>query len=577
VQGYPQQGIHPIPAAEIGPFGSAELTLIDKNTDVTPYGSLVRFSDSSDPTADKGDDQTPIPFKPVTHGQFRFTKLNIIDKFGQAISAIDPRYGHEHDQAVYPCISDYFEPQLLPDGQPNVVRKPAKPGFCEFVQIPPEINQPSRLNSSFLMHDPRHDDHPTEYSYWRPVTEWENPIWGWLVLNYVDYGIQIFLPDGTFYREVRIASPTAPKTTSTSAKWLPFGPPPTPSNTDQLDNLLAKLTDPDQTYLLAFLAMANNSLESSASVPSAYATFLNSLVGRPLALVNAGWSLELASDAKTDQSSLDDHIHKPKPRGLLPGGEVYSFSVKLGDENRASDGLVGYFNTLTEPKAGNELDLTKIYTYYADNPPTGPMQPIGTSNYPKLQSFWLKPDDYIVRGSTPEEMANAFSRDWNKHFTVVGMIIDPFVPTTAYSSILPIDNLQLPSWTWEKALKKMTAFFHMGPIIVTEDVQQYYDPKKALSPNYKLDPPDEDDTVKSSAVGIPSLPIASWAWLHPFVNPDSKAQEYMALGLGKVDSRPKYEKGPYTAIEGYLQLKAPIVRPDAPAPAPAPAPKARQG
>ena len=40
----------------------------------------------------------------------------------------------------------------------------------------------------------------------------------------------------------------------------------------------------------------------------------------------------------------------------------------------------------------------------------------------------------------------------------------------------------------------------------------------------------------------------------------------MALGLAKVDPKPGFEKGPYTALEGYLQLKAPIIRPDAPAP-----------
>jgi hypothetical protein len=509
-------------------------------------------------------DTMPIPFKPVTHGQFRFTKLNIMDKFGQAIHAIDPRYGHEHDQAVYPCISEYFEPQLI-DGQPNIVRKD-KPGWCEFVQIPPQINQPARLNSAFMIHDKRSDT-STDYSYWRPVTEWENPIWGWIVLNYVDYGIQIFLPDGTFYREVRIASPTAKVTTSTSGKWLPFDAPKSLPNTGQLDQLLAKLNEPDQKYLIAFLDMANRSLETSSSVPSAYASYLNSLVGRPLALVNAGWSLELASDAKQDQSSLDDHIHKQTETGLLDGKEIYNFPVKLGDRNRACDGLVGYFNVFdtNNLQPGNELDLTKLYTYYADDPATDPMQPIGTSNYPALSSFWLIPDNYVLK-PTPEDMAKAFAKAWNESYRVFGTIVDPFIPITAYSSIMPIQNLQLPPWTWENALKKITAFFHMGPILVTEDVQQYWNPKKTLTQNYKLDPPEDDQTIKDSTVGIPSLPIANWAWLQPFVDPDDNKQKYMALGLGKVDSRPKYEKGPYTAIEGYLQLKTPIVRPDAPSP-----------
>ncbi|EER25092.1 hypothetical protein D8B26_007692 [Coccidioides posadasii str. Silveira] len=558
---YPGEGVQPIADAYKGPFHNNELKLIGIHSEMTPYASLVRFTAEQAlmTTAVSHDDPSPVPFKPVTHGQFRFKKLNIIDKFGQAINAIDPRYGYEDREAVYPHISEYFAPQLLPDGQPNVVRQPVEKGYCEFAQVPPGINQHARLNSAFMIHDTRSDTHPTDYSYWRPVTEWENPIWGWIVLNYVDYGIQVFLPDGTFYREVRIASPTAPQHTSTSAKWLPFNPPATSPDTGQLDQLLNKLADPDPTYLLAFLDMANKSLESSSSVPSAYATFMNSLVGRPLALVNAGWSLELATDAKSNQSTLDP---RPPKLGLMGGQDIYQFPVKLGDENRASDGLVGYFKTKSRLKAGDELDLSKIFTYYTGDNPTGPLEEISTTNFPDFQAFWLKPDSYIERGNDAQQGAQEFFRDWNRAFQVFGMIIDPFVPVTAYSSMLPMNNLRLPPWTWQKAFEKMTAFFHMGPTIVSDDVQQYYHPDKALSADYKLYPPSSDQTIEGSAVGIPSLQSGSWAWLQPFINATSDNPEYMALGLGKVDSRPKYQKGPYTAIEGYLQLKAPIIRPE---------------
>lgn len=131
----------------------------------------------------------------------------------------------------------------------------------------------------------------------------------------------------------------------------------------------------------------------------------------------------------------------------------------------------------------------------------------------------------------------------------------------------------------------MTAFFHLGPVLVTDDVQQYWDPLKTLSQSYNLNPPDKDETVPGSAVKLPSLDVASWAWLQPFTEPapaggvgsgsggekgadppseDKKETKYMALGLAKVDAKPGFEKGPYTALEGYLQLKAPIIRPDAP-------------
>ncbi|KAK3307147.1 uncharacterized protein B0T15DRAFT_166212 [Chaetomium strumarium] len=597
--GYAISGIQPLPDAVAGPFGKAELGIVGAESELTPFGRLVLFDmpSPSPSTGGTGDTTGPLPFKPARHGQFRFSKLNIVDKFGQAISAIDPRYGHEHDEAVYPCLSSYFAPQQLAGGQPNAVRPPARPGYCEFAQVPPAINQPARLNCTFVKHDERWDRDKTGYAYWRPTTEWESPVWGWVVLNYADYGVQIFLPDGTFYREVRLASPTAPGHTSAGAKWLPFDPPATPpAGTGQLDRLLERLAALDQTYLLSFLAMLGASLDATASAPSAYGTFLNSLVGRPLALVNAAWSLELATDACKDQSSLDGHEHKKQQTSLLDNGDgehVYQFPLKLGDKARANDGLVGYFpaQQTDTPQPGDELDLDVAYTYYPAAPgelapghqrPTT-TEPIGPDNYPKLQAFWCPPDRYTPPAVTdPQTAARNYARDWNAALRVFGLIVDPFVPVTSFTGgVQPAGSLALPPWTWQAALHRMTAFFHAGPLLVTRDVQEYWDrdPCQTLRPAYALSPPDQDQTVKDSHVGIPALDVASWAWLQPFWNAASSGtasaaaasrtekeeeggkQEYMALGLAKVDGKPAYEKGPYTALEGYLQLKAPIVRP----------------
>lgn len=564
-----KEGLNPIQDAKTGPFQDKDLKMIDRHSELTPYGSMVQFArpvQESEPDTGEESQLHPNPFKPATHGQFRFLKLNIVDKFGQAISAIDPRYGHEEDEAIYPLLSQYYAPQTLandPD-QPNVVHPPGRDqkSYCEFVQVPPAINQPARLNSAFMMHDTRYDKNgPREYSYWRPATEWENPIWGWIVLNYVDYGIQLFLPDGTFYREVRLASPGSQQHTSASAKWLPFAPPAERPKTQQLDHLIDKLVEEDQKYLNAFLGMANQSLEKGTTAPSAYAGFLNSLVGRPLALVNAGWSLELSTDAKKPQAKTGSDIEQ-EPRMKLRGvqdnsKDVYRFPLKLGDKDRTSDGLVGYWNTSESPNPGNELDLSKIYTYYTSNDSSGTLHDITKDNLPHFESFWLNPDDYSVY---QEKSAQQFTKDWNNRLQVFGTIIDPFLPINAYSSILPINGLQLLPWMWQQAMQKMTAFFHMGPIVVTDDVQPYYDEGKRLTGNYQLSPPEKDQTVPRSAVVLPSLQSGNWAWLQPFVDP-SDTEFYNALALGKTDNRPRYQQGPYTAVEGYLQLKEPIVRP----------------
>jgi hypothetical protein len=108
---------------------------------------------------------------------------------------------------LYPCISDFYEPQVVDDTQfANTVIQDNK-GQCEFIQLPPQINQDTRLNAHFVKRTADDDPPPVvsgTLAPWRPMTEWENPIWGWVVANHAESGIQLFLADGTFYREVRL-------------------------------------------------------------------------------------------------------------------------------------------------------------------------------------------------------------------------------------------------------------------------------------------------------------------------------------------------------------------------------------
>lgn len=123
-------------------FLDGQFEIMGTETDLTPYGNLVHI-----PT-----DRIDSVFKPVTHGQFKFTKLNIIDKFGQVINAFDPRWDAPH-RYLRPCLSEYYAPQPLPDGTPNMVeRGPEGPGKREsqFAQLPPHINQPARVNCEFV-------------------------------------------------------------------------------------------------------------------------------------------------------------------------------------------------------------------------------------------------------------------------------------------------------------------------------------------------------------------------------------------------------------------------------------------
>ena len=530
-------------------------------TGTTPYANNVTFGD------------IPYsPFKPVTHGQFCFTKLNIIDKFGQAVSAINPT--NLDPEPLYPVISEYYHPQQLPLAagetvpDANVVIKGEKNGFCRYVQVPPNINQDARINAVFLTREEPTTAQPLPP--WRPALEWESPIWGWMVVNYVEEGIQFFLPDGTFYREVRLGGVNG---STEPPKWKPFSDPAngkvTPEGTSQLDALLMKFHD-DSNYLRDFISVINLGLDAVPAAPTDYANYLPAIIGKPLALVNIGWSLELSTDSLTNQSlqSLD--------RTAEPALTSYSFPLRLGDPDRVFDGLIGFYDaapntyspttkTAQGPTLGTELTLNNLYTHFIPKKiystvisPIDPSDPKASTHFIPLTPYKL--DGVLTR--TPDDL----HAQQNAQYRVVGAIIDPYTALHGYSGIQPIAALQLPSWSVQLALKKMTAFFTLGPLLITTP-----DPASRYNPNLNLsqstDPVTVADTRGTAAPGtgipIPAMQTADWQWLQPYFVDDgtgkgTKTTQWNGMGIEMLDTNAHLEDGPYTAVEGYLQLKTPL-------------------
>jgi hypothetical protein len=534
---------------------AATLGLVDGESALTPYGSLVAFG---------LEDYPSMPFKPVTHGQMVFTKLNIIDKFGQAICLppsnrrkINPP--EPPDAQIYPCLSDYLAPDVIqahPDdhtGALNTVFPVAEPvvdgqwPFCPFIQLTHSINQDARINAAFLIQDTFKSG---TYSAWREATDYESPIWGWLVINYADLGLQFFLGDGTFYREIRRGGVNG---TNVSAKWLPYdaekgGLKPTDAGMHQLDQLINQLTpgvDTDGTYLQAFFDMINGSIKNMPFPPSSYAGYANAIVGKPLALVNVGWSIELAEPPITPQfNSLD-------VRGDSWKGELlrYDFKLKIGDKERNFDGVVGYYkssnNDRTSPTAAvpaPQTTWTELFTYFTPERPHNNVKGIDTSNFLKLNPYYIDPE--------PESTPNMIDAK-NRKYTVTSLLVDPYTPMHGYSPVLPTKTIQIPPWAVQTAMDKMHAFFRLGPCLVTSDVPPTYDQANARNP----------DGTFAAALKLPiSGRKGTWTWLQPYAQDGfddkgfDKSPRFATMDVQEDLGQIRFEQGPYTLVEGYLQL-----------------------
>ena len=175
----------------IGLTGKEDFQLMSGQMSKTPFASSIDI-----PT----DVTTHNPFKPCIHGQFRFTKLNIVDKFGQIVQGVQQFSDTENAAGavgltatpLFPCLGEFYSVEQNTDGTAQIVL-PRTDNKCNFVQLPPSINQDARINTMFLT-----QDMTTTPPSWRQMDEWENPVRGWLIINQANVSIQVFTHDGRF-------------------------------------------------------------------------------------------------------------------------------------------------------------------------------------------------------------------------------------------------------------------------------------------------------------------------------------------------------------------------------------------
>lgn len=282
--------------------------------------------------------------------------------------------------------------------------------------------------------------------------------------------------------------------------------------------------------LEAFCHVINRALANTSHAPASYAGFLQGLVGRPLALANMGWSLELAEPPLVNQATsgpperAEDSILK------------YEFPLKLGDGGKRYNGLAGYFAC-----GNNGLDLSEMFTFFPlDTAAAMKTTGICPSTYPRIKPYY--PSAVLSTQLTTAQMA----AQHNSELRVFGVLMDPFSSVQVSTGILPTAAIQLSPWVVEAAMRTITAFFRLGPLLVTADLPA----PSTFLPNLPT-----AAEFRSSEAGKLTLPavtaVNKWAWLQPYL--EQQQQQFVAAGLQNAPSAaPGWEKTPYTALEGYL-------------------------
>lgn len=520
---YHQGGDNPVVVPEakvvedIIPLTDADFLIMDGSCTTTPYATL----------ADMPSDTARIsPFKPCTHGQFKFTKFNIMDRFGQVVDGIRTTIdssGKKSQNPLFPCLGDSYSVQELQTqaGKANTVIQ-REDGLNSFVQLPPSINQHARINAHYVTVD-------TATKNWRRIQEWQNPVKGWLVVDYANTSIQIFSTDGTFVREYNVVGGninTRPFSSdaSASAKLDPL-----------MNGLLSQFGNP--AYLLRLFQNISQTIDATQASPSHYVESMVSILGKPLALVTCGYSMQVAQAPLTNQygSVLD---YEKAPSASVTD---YNFSIKLGDKDNVFDGLFGLFGN----RSGSTFDFTKFQCYH------DPEQ----SKRPQLQT--LKPfymDVTDASHTNPVEY-DYMSYEDNK-LNIFAALVDPFTPINIYSALLPVKQLSIPPWCLASGIGRIASFFKTGPILLANDIPTY-DSSKDVSKDYTLDALPQPN----GSIAIPAVTAADWRWLQPYAQSDGSTK-YNALGVQTPSTKPLWETPPYVITEGYLQMAKPFTAPN---------------
>ncbi|MGY4956937.1 hypothetical protein [Streptomyces nigrescens] len=195
-------------------------------------------------------------------------------------------------------------------------------------------------------------------------------------------------------------------------------------------------------------------------------------VGRPVALIRAGLGFDLKGPPLTDSSW--EHVLFP-PEEDYP---TYDWPIRLGDADRLSDGLIGYYATAGEP--GDEISYDRLHA----------VDPLDDSGY----TIPIGKDEGLAMP------ARTTCQEPLTHHLL--LLADPHVPVHATTGILTIASLALPADLIHQSLLRIRASFRLNPL---------------LAPVRQAAAQEEDEPLPPGLVmPQPASWHGTWTWAEPF-------------------------------------------------------------
>ncbi|HEX7733935.1 MAG TPA: hypothetical protein VF458_03705 [Ktedonobacteraceae bacterium] len=405
---------------------TTQTALRDSLSNLTPDTELAGLVEREYETVPQSLDYNydgPLPppptystFEGLRGGQFYFTRLTVIDHFGQTVEVVN-----DQNSAIFAPVP---ASDLVPD-RPVLGQNPAR-----FLQMSPRLLQPARLDFTLVS---ANDDSQTF-----EMAPRVNPIGGFLLPNHLDAGLLVYDPAGTHLGELR---PGIDTDGQQKVIWEAFGNRTFARLEDlvllypHLGSFLSGLQSAGPHAFQNFLAAIDETLWTVDPAGERLDPYLPVLIGRPIALVRAQIQLSLEHNPLQDPAWPLTFAPQEPP---FPG---YAFSVRLGNQHDRQDGLLGFFNT---------RDYSRFNTVHA---------PDSSSLLPDDSSYLhvIGPDNFL-------------DLHFNGPSAYLTLLLDPRAGVGAQAGLMPLKRLEVPAELVDPALRALEITFRTGPLLVPKQI-----------------------------------------------------------------------------------------------------------